>query len=74
MHEHTGMESNNVLYMCSSVVLKYSFQLGYLYFTVVYSCDATFYMSEGNIVLSTPPHIFNSFSYFSDEDLTQWII
>ena len=38
------------------------------------ACDATFYMSEGNIVLSTPLHLFDSFSYFSDEDLTQWII
>ena len=25
-------------------------------------------ISEGNIVLSTPLHLFDSFNYFSDED------
>ena len=39
--------------------------LRYLYFTVVFPWDATFYISEGNIVLSTPLHLFESFSYFS---------
>ena len=64
-----GLCQSSLRYLYFTIV-----QFEVLYFTVVFPCDTTFYISEGNIVLNTPLHLFNSFSYFSDEDLTQWII
>ena len=64
-------------YIYSSTVLKYNFELLVLYLSISVWCYFILplhYISEGNIVLSTPLHLFDSFSYFSDEDLTQWII
>ena len=61
----------------SSTVLKYNFEVLVLYLSISMWCYFILplhYISEENIVLSTPLHLFDSFSYFSDEDLTQWII
>ena len=46
--------------------------LGYLYLSIIilsYLILLLYYISEGNIVLFTPLHLFDSFSYFSVEDL-----
>ncbi len=58
-------------YIYLSTVLKYSFEVLVLYLSVSIFCYFILLLnqtSEANIVLFTPLHLFDNFSYFADSD------
>lgn len=65
----SGGSSRGQYISCTTVltVLMYSFEvlvLEYFHFMALYSLLPLNYISEGNIVLSTHLHLFDSFSYY----------